>query len=814
LGCPIVTRFDGAFSVFSDLRFAIRTLSRRRAFFAIAVVTLALGIGAATSIFSVVDGVLFRPLPFSEPGRLVSVWQTYPHWLKEPILASSWDKISFSVPEYRDWRAGQTSFDDVAIYTSGQQLLSNGTTSELVPTIQASSSLLSVLRVRPILGRDFLPGEDIPGGPAVALVSYDAWQSRYGGDSTVIGTIVPFETKAYEIVGVLPPKLSLRRTAAPPPQFWMPMQDSSDAASRGSHSYLGLARLRAGIPENQAALEVVRVVNASTPTRESGARVTPLQIEQTRDVRKPLLVLLAAVALLLLIACVNVATLLLGEGASREHEMATRVALGAARGRLVRQLLTESLTLAAIGASLGTALAFGGTRVLVALAPARIPGLADVRTDLRVLGVALAAAVLTGVVFGLAPALSLSRSGLASLMRLGAGQSVRGRGRLQRGFVSVQLALSVVLLVGGGLLSRSFARLTAVHPGFDPERLLTVRTALPRAIAANEAARIDYHAQSLARLAATPGVVAVTGATSVPFTNGNSSTTVEIEGPAGTEKGESREAQQRVATANYFPTLGIPLRAGRLFTEQDRQGAPLVAIVSESMARRDWPNASPLGKRIRYRGAWRTVVGIVGDVRFRSLSSDLEATVYAPFSQMPQGLTFLVRTRGDAASMAPVVRAALTDVNRAAPVTTIDTMDELIRRSFAEERYRTMLIGMFGVLAAVLAAVGMYGVTARAVSRRTREVGIRMALGASSRAVSRLIVTQTLAGVTLGVGVGIIGALTITRLLVPFLYGVSASDPWTYVAIVALLAIVSVAASWLPARRAGRVSPATVMRAE
>jgi predicted permease len=376
------------------------------------------------------------------------------------------------------------------------------------------------------------------------------------------------------------------------------------------------------------------------------------------------------------------------------------------------------------------------------------------------------------------------------------------------------LALSVVLLVGAGLLSRSFARLTAVNPGFNTDRLLAVRTVLPRVIGASEPARVAYYAEAIARLRATPGVVAVAGGTTTPFSNSNSSTTVEVEGEAGTEKGREREAQQRVVTPAYFSTLGIPLRAGRLFTDEDREGSQNVAIVSESMARRDWPDASPIGKRVRYRGAWRTVVGIVADIKFRSLSSDAEATVYGPFAQMPQGLTFLIRSRGPANAMAPVIRSALADVNRSAPVTSIDAMEDLLGRSFAEERYRTMLIVMFAVLAAVLAAVGMYGVTSRAVSRRTREVGIRMALGASSRSVSGLIVTQTLSGVVLGVVTGIAAALAVTRLLTPFLYGVSASDPWTYVAILALLGVVSVAASWIPARRAGRVPPAAVLRSD
>ena len=800
----------------ADLRFALRTLGRRRGFFAVAVTTLALGIGAATSIFSVVDGVLFRPLPFPEPGKLVAVYQTYPEWLKEPILAASWNKITFSVPEYRDWRVQQTSFDDIAIFSTLQTIVTSGDTPEQVSVIRASSSLLSVLRTRPTLGRGFLPGEDQPGGPAVTMLSHDAWLSRFGGDSGVIGRIVRLDDKPHEIIGVLPPGLSLQRNSTAPPPFWAPAaQDSAENAQRGNHNYRAIGRLKTGISPDQAALETARIMNAGSDRKEpSGARVTSFHVEETRDVRKPLLVLLVAVALLLLIACVSVATLLLGEAATREQEMATRVALGAGRGRLVRQLLTESFTLAGTGALLGALLAYGGTRVLVAMAPPRIPGLSDVRTDLRVLAVTIAAAAVTGLLFGLAPALTLSRSRPAALVRSGVGQSARGRGRLQRVFVAVQLALSVVLLVGAGLLSRSFARLTAVDPGFRTERLLLVRFALPRRIASDEPSRADYYRRALERLSALPGVVSASGGTTLPFTSSNSSTTVEIEGLGSRPEDRSREAQQRVVLSKYFSTLGIPVRAGRVFTEEDAAGTPFVAVVSESMARRDWPDASAIGKRVRYRGEWRTVVGVVADIKYLTLAADDEPTVYAPFGQVSQGVSFLVRTRGEPAGMASAIRATLAEVDRTVPVTTIDAMSDLLARSFAQERYRTTLIGLFAVLAAILAAVGMYGVTSRAVSRRTREVGIRMALGATANSVSALIVAQTIAGVVMGVGFGLVGSVAATRLLAPYLFGVSATDPWTYAAILALLGVVSLAASWLPARRAGRVPPAAVLRAE
>jgi putative ABC transport system permease protein len=798
----------------ADLRFARRSLERRRGFFAVAVTTLALGIGAGTSVFSVVDGVLFRPLSFAEPAQLVAVHQTYPDWLKQPVLAARWDMGTFSIPEFRDWRAEQASFDDVAIYSTVRALVSRRDAApEQVSVVRASASLLPVLRVRPVLGRAFLPGEDVPGGPAVTMVSYETWRAQFGGDSSVLGTLVQIDDRAFEIVGVLPPGLSLDRSStAPEPPYWVPTQDSSEATDRGSHSYHGVARLKPGGLADRAALETVRIVNAgSVRTPPTGVRVTPLQLEQTRAVRRPLLVLLAAAVLLLLIACVNVATLLLGEATTREHEMATRVALGASRGRLVRQLLTESLALAGIAGLLGMALAFGGTRLLVAMAPARIPGLADVRTDLRVLGVTLMATVVTALLFGLVPALTLSRSGPASLMRTGVGQSARGRGRLQRVFVALQLALSVTLLVGAGLLSRSFARLTAVDPGFEIDRVLAVRIAMPRAISRDHVVRLEYYRRALERLRALPGIAAATAAYPAPFTGGNATTTVELEAGASTP---TRAVEERVITPKFFTALGIPLRTGRFFSPEDRANAPLVLIVSESMARELWPGASAIGKRVRFQRAWRTVVGVVPDIKDLTLGAGAEPTVYAPVAQRPQGLTLLVRTRGEPGAMAASVRAALAEVDRRVAVTTTQPMAALVAQSVEEERYRTTLIGLFGAVATILATVGMYGVTSRAVARRTREVAIRVALGASPASVSARIVGQTLAGVAAGFGVGVLGARATSRLLVPFLFGVSATDPWTYAGILALLGLVSVVASWIPARRTGRIAPASVLRAE
>ncbi|MEJ7812066.1 MAG: ABC transporter permease [Gemmatimonadaceae bacterium] len=802
------------YNLLQDLPFALRTLARRRAFTAVAIATIALGVGAATSIYSVVDGVLFRPLAFREPGRLVAVWQTFPQWLKEPILKGRWDRIPLSIPEYRDWAAEQRSFEHVAIWAGAGAMLGGGDTPEQVPLLQASTSLLSVLGARPVLGRYILPGDDVVGSAPVAVVSHEAWMTRHAGDPRILGRTVTLDDTAYTIIGVLPRGLKVGREEAPP--YWVPVgRDPSDANERGDRSYTALGRLKAGVPMEQAAREADRILRGSEDRTRRGVRLAEWQVDQTRDVRAPLLVLLAAVGLLLVIACVNVATLLLGEAAAREHEMGTRIALGASRGRLVRQLLTESLVLAALGAAVGSLLAWWGTKALVALAPPRIPGIQDVRMDARVLAFALAAAAGTGLLFGIVPALTLSRQRSASLLRLGAGQSGRGRGTLQRALVGAEFALSVVLLVGAGLLSRSLLKVTAVDPGFRTDRLLVVRVALPRTEYADSTARREFYRAAHERLAALPEVEGVTASTTAPFGGGSSSSSIEIEGRLTGPGEQSHEAQQRTTLPDYFRTMGVPLLAGRTYTDADRPGAPLVVVISEALARRDWPTESALGKRVKFQGEWRTVIGIVGDVKFRKLSGDDEATIYAPLAQRAvSGLALLVRTRGRAATAVPAVRAALREVAPGAAVTAADEMTGLVARSFAEERYRTVLISLFGVMAALLAAVGMYGVTARAVSRQTREIGIRLALGATTWRVARLIVGHTLSGVAIGVVLGALGAAATAKLLAPYLFGVRSTDPATYAAALGLLGVASVAASVLPARRAARVEPAVVLRGE
>jgi putative ABC transport system permease protein len=794
-----------------DLRFAARSLRRRPTFAAIAIATIALSIGAATSIYSVVDGVLFRSLPYHDARRLVAIWQTDPDRKKQAILATNWDRSPLDYTDFITWRAKQTSFDGIGVWSGFGAMVPGAQGPEQLVGTRVSPGLLDLLGARPVLGRTFLPGEDIVGGPRVTMLSYETWISRFGARGDVVGSLVRFDDTPYQIVGVLPQGFTLER-GKPGAPYWIPAGQQAGDVGRNNRSFHAIGRLKAGVTLEQAGVETRQLLNASDPTSNKGVRITDFVRDETRTVRAPLLILLGAVGLLVLIASVNIATLLLGEAATRDGEMSTRVALGATRVRIVRQLLTESLLLSGVGATLGALLAWWGTKAIVAVAPANFPGILTATVDARVLAVTFVVATVTGVLFGLAPALSLAESGPATLLR--SGQTVRGRGTLQRVTIAVELALSVVLLVGAALLSRSLAKVSAVDPGFRADHLLAVRLSFADPWQDTVGLRAFY-GEAIARLAAVPGVVGVTAASNVPFTGGSSSSPYILVGEGDAErKAHKHEVQQRVIALEYFTTMGIPVIAGRAFGPVDRSETTPVAIISEAAARRDFPNASAIGQRVNYQGTWREIIGIVRDVKFSRLSANDQPAIYTPISQRPNVLDLLVRTAGDPAAMTAVVRDVVHNAGPTVAITGVEVVESLIHRSFGEERFRTALIAFFGAIAAILAAVGMYGVTARAVARRAREVGIRVALGATTASVTRLIVHNTLVGVTVGVALGGVGAIVASRVLAPYLYGVTAHDPVAYIAMFALLTGVSVAASWFPARRAGRIDPAIVLRGE
>jgi putative ABC transport system permease protein len=802
-------------SLLQDLHFTLRSLRRRPLFAAVAIVTMALGIGATTAIYSIVDGVLLRPLPFRDSGQLVQIREIFFDWKGNPVFGTMWNRVTVGMDEYEKLRDQSTSYSSLGVWSGAGLTLTDPVSGrEELRGLRTSASLLGVLGERVVRGRDFTPGEDAVGGPKIVLIGYEFWQRKFGGRDDAVGTFLVAEGGSYEIVGILPKGLQIEQRSGPVDVWTLAGQDPDDRGHQ-NRSYNMVGRLKRGVTIAHADAEAAQLLATKTDQTRVGARVADWHVEQTQDVRAPLFLLLGAVALLLVIACVNVAMLLLGEAAARGQEMAARVALGAGRGRLVRQLLTESVVLAAIGTTFGTVIAWGTVKVLVATAPPQIPGMSHVQIDLRVLSFTAIAAITTGMLFGLAPALSLSRLSAGSVLRADARQIVAGRGRFQRSLVAIELAFSFLLLVGAALFSRSLDKLTSVSPGFRTDSLLVVNIGLPAEIT-KDSTRVREIYRGLAdRVAGIPGVAAVTMGNVTPFTGESSSSPNEIEGhplPPGTR---GADAQHRVVMPGYFQTMRIPLIAGRALGPQDQVGSESVIVISQTMAKRDFPSENAIGKHVKHQGVWRTVVGIVGDVKFRDLGSEDEAMLYAPYTQRTQNaLQLLVRTRVPTATETAPVKASVLDMVPSAIIRRTDAMTELVKKSFASERFRTMLVSLFGVLAAALATVGLYGVTARAVGQRRREVAIRVALGASGHSVVSLIVRATLGGVVVGIAAGLALALLGAQWAAPLLYGTDARDPLTYVAIVCGLVGLSVLASWIPARRAAGVPPASVLRGE
>ena len=798
-----------------DVGFALRSMQRRVNFTVVALAVLTLGIGTSTAIYSVVDAVLFRPLPFREPDRLVAVGLTFPHWKQEPVLARSWDRIQLSLPEYRQWRERQRSFSEVAIYATGRMLVGDGEARERVDIVYASASMLDVLSATPFMGRYFAREEDAVGGAPVTVLSFENWEARYGRDPNILGRLVRFDQGTYVVIGVLPRGISLAH-GEPTAPYWLPAgQDSAKAVRPHNHTFQALGRLRPGVTLDAATQEAAPLLDGGpTAVPRHGVRLQHWHHELTRDVRQPLMLLFASVLLLMVVACVNVATLLLGEATTREQEIAARVALGAGRWRLVRLLLTESAVLGGIGALLGSVAAWGLTKALVALAPPNLPGIAGAQLNLRVLGFAAFLAVVTALLFGLAPAILLARKDPSSVLRGGRGQSSKQAAALQPALVAAELALSFVLLVGAAMLSHSFLKLTAVEPGFRTENLMAVRLSVPSAKLRDTSFARSFYAAVTERIAGLPGVVAATAGTTHPFGGGSGSSSFEKEGET-LPPSQWREAQQRGVLPGYFRAMGIELLAGRDFERSDGHASRPVVVVSAAVVRRDFPEGSPIGRSVRWRGQMREIVGVVADVKYAKLSRAFDPTVYTPHAQQyEEGLTLLVRTRDDPVAMFPAVRAAVRGFAPDVVVLSGDRMSDLVSRSFAEERYRTLLIDMFGVSAGLLAAAGMYGVVSRTVARRRREMGIRIALGATSRAVVQLVMSSTIGGLVAGIGVGVLGSLATSRFVGAFLFDVRALDPWTYVGVATLLTAVAAAASWIPARRASRTHPATALRVE
>ncbi len=807
----------------NEIRFAFRQLRKSPGFTFIAILTLALGIGANTAIFSVVNAVILRPLPYKAPEQLVWIWETSP---KNEI-----EEEPLSFPNFNDFRQQAHSFEAVGAFTGAAPILSGADGEpERLTGAAVVGDFFSVLGVEPVLGRKFVPEENEDGKNRVAILSHAFWQRRFGGDPSLVGQQIQLNGNQYTVVGVMPPTFQDPVAAARRPvELWMPLAVTERMRSARRSDFLSvIARLKHGGTVEQARAELKGIASRleqqypDTNTNWS-VIVEPLHETLTGNVRPALLILLGAVAFLLLIACANVANLLLARASARQREIAVRSALGASRARIIRQLLTENMLLSLAGGAAGLFIAWWGTRALLALSPGNIPRLSSVGLDPQVLLFTLLVSLVTGVLFGLAPALIVSKLNLNEMLKEGGRSSAEGAGgrRLRNGLAVAEIALSLILLVGAGLLIRSFLRLQEVNPGFNPDNLLAAELSLPSAKYAENQQVVNFYDQLLARVAEQPGVRSAALTTSLPLTGGGDILAFSVEGRPVARTDRTPDAEARVVNPDYFRTMEIPLRRGRVLTDQDAPDAPDAVVINEALARKYFAEEDPVGKRITFGDPqaanveWFNIVGVVGDVRQSTLQAEPYPQVYSAYRQTPRrALTIVLRTAGEATSMANTLRQQVWSLDRQQPLHNVRTVAQVLAQSIARPRFNTLLITILAGVALVLAAVGIYGVISYSVTQRTHEIGVRMALGASSSNVLRLVVGQGMLLAGMGLAVGVLGAFAVTRIMGTLLYGVSANDPITYIALVLLLGVIALVASYIPARRAMRVDPVVALRNE
>ncbi|HEV3279446.1 MAG TPA: ABC transporter permease [Terriglobia bacterium] len=805
-----------------DLRYAIRTLIMNPGFAGVAVLTLGLGIGANTAIFSVVNAVLLTPLPYRDAGRLVSVYQR--------TQGGSYNV--FSAPNYIAWREHAQAFQSLAVYTSKSYNLAGATEVEHITGQPVTASLFPLFGVNPVLGRTFEAQEDLPGGPKVVVLSYPFWQKHYAGARSVIGSTLKLDGEGYTVLGVMPGGFQIAQSAG---EFWVPLQlNPADprSSARGLHWLFGLGRLKSGMTFSQTEAEANSLapqLAKEYPQTDAGygLQLVPLLDDVVGNVRPVLQVLLASVGLVLLIACVNVANLLLARATGRQREMALRAVLGASRARVIRQLLTESVLLALIGGALGLILAFNAVRLLASLTPSgSLPRIESIAVDSRALAFTLIATIVTGLAFGLVPALQASKCSLnEALKESGRGADTsRRRRRLRSALVISEVAVALMLLIGAGLMVVSFKRLQDVNPGFDPRHVLSLRVSLPADKVSGE--RLDsFRRRLIEGAAALPGVESAALTRNLPLSGTDPSLFFTIPGQPPVAPGQEPIARARFVSPGFFHTLNIPIRKGRDFTGQDGAAAPGVVIISETMARQFWPGQDPIGKQMKpgYPASSLvcTVVGVAGDVR-HWLSIEEPPVAYYPYSQIPASyvpllenyFTLTMRTAGDPESLVAAVRQEIHTLDPDLPVYEVQTMDHLVREAAADNRFQMLLFGVFAGVGLVLAAVGIYGVISYSVTQRTHEIGIRLALGAKRGEVLKLIVSDGMRLALAGAVLGLAGALGLSRFLGGLLYGVKATDPATFAVVFLVLTAVALIACYLPARRATKVDPMVALRYE
>jgi putative ABC transport system permease protein len=801
-----------------DLRYAIRTLLHKPGFTLIAVITLALGIGGSTAIFTVVDAALLRGLPYKAPNRLYHLWESTPQ--------KEFAQREFSYPDYQDYQKNQV-LEGLAAYTGGGGILSGRGEPERIFAPSATANFFSVLGIDPVIGRTFQPGDDKPGAPRVTVLTYAMWQRRFGGDPGIVGQSLTLNGDIYTIIGVLPASFQF---ALRPADLWRPYQPTeAQLTRRFMHGTNLIGRLKPGVGVQQAQSELSVIAKRIEDENKqshagTGLRLIPLQEQVIGQVRPILLVLLAAVGFVLLIACANVASLLLTRSLSRQKEVAIRAALGASRWRVIRQLLTESVLLSLAGGATGLLLAYWGIGALVAALPENqlnaLPFLRSLHIDAGILAFSFFLSLLTGIVFGLAPALQSSRLDLNEVLKEGGRTTAGGSGhRLRGALVMTEIALAVVLLVGAGLMMRSLLRLLQSNVGFNPERLLTMTVVLPAAKYTEVNRQIEFFDQLKQRVQSLPGVKGAGSVNILPLQAGNT-TRFNIEGDPVPPQGQETEANIRVVDETYFQTLGVPLIAGRMFDERDNADSPVVVMIGKNVADRLFAGRDPVGRRLVYAGVQAPpmqIVGVVGDVKIGGLDDALRPILYYPFRQNAAPATSLVvRTTGDPNALAATIRSETRNLEPEVALFNVRAMEQLISDSPAAfmRRFPALLISIFAGIALLLASVGIYGVVSYSVSQQTHYIGVRMALGAQAADILKMVLRQGLTLVLAGMALGIIGALGLTRLLRSLLFEVQTTDTATFAFVISTLFLVALFACYIPARRATKVDPLVALRYE
>jgi putative ABC transport system permease protein len=808
-------------TLLSDIRFGARMLLKSPMMTFIALLALTLGIGANTAIFSVVNAVLLRSFPYTDAERLVLVW--------EKKQGGRTDQNVINLGNFSDWKEQNQVFTDMAVFFDRSFNLTSDGEPEEVPAQFGTTNLFSVLGTNAILGRTFVADDGLEGQPRVVVISYGLWQRRFGGDKNVIGRQIILNELPTTVVGVMPANFGWHiqkgTQATKPADIWAPFQITNDSRRRRGRFASAVARLKPGVSMDQAQREMDTIsarISQQYPEFNTNwaTNVVPLRTQFTGEIKRPLLILLGAVGFVLLIACANVANLLLARASSRRKEIAVRAGLGASRWRIARQLLTESVMLSLVGGTLGVLVAWWGTKALVALSPPALIDLQRVGVSLPVLGFTLGLSLITGIVFGLVPALEATRFDLQGVLKEG-GKNIGGSAgshRLRNLFVVTQVALALVLLVGAGLLVKSFNRLQSVDPGFNPGNLLTVRVSLPQGKYDTDLKRIDFFKQAIERMKVIPGVEAVGAINTPPFTGLYSGTTVEVDG-LKLPPDQQLKTGICVTDFNYFQTMQIPLKQGRLFTEQEATEMRHVVVVNEAFVRKNLNGQNPLGRKLtiymKEQNDPTEIVGVLADHKHLGLDVGVEPVAYWPHPELVYpGMTLMLRTRTDADAVASAARNVIHSLDPQQPIGEVSTMESLLSTSVARSRFSASLLMVFSLVALVMAAVGIYGVMSYSVLQRTHEIGVRMALGAQRFDVLKLVVKKGIVLGVVGVSVGLAASFGLTRLISTLLFEVTATDKATFAIVSVGLFLVTLLACYIPARRALRVDPLKALRYE